>query len=86
MTIIKKYLAVFRKDFYMISEDLQDKTLNLNPIDKIHLVEILLESLDNPDPQIEKTWVKESEKRYNAYKAGKIEAIPLDEIRQRFTK
>lgn len=52
----------------MIAKGLQVKTLSLNPIDKIRLVEMLLESLDKPDPEIEAAWVAESERRCAAYK------------------
>ena len=50
---------------------------NLQAIDKIHLVELILNSLDSPDPEIERVWVEESEKRYEAYKQGKSKAISL---------
>lgn len=50
----------------MITKELQAQTLSLNPIDKIRLFEMLLESLDKPDPEIEAAWVAESERRYAA--------------------
>jgi len=59
----------------MIAKDLQQKALHLNTLDKVHLVEIILKSLNNPDLNIEKQWVSESEKRYLAYKNGCIERI-----------
>jgi hypothetical protein len=34
----------------MITSELQTQALNMNPSDKIRLVEMLLESLDKPDP------------------------------------
>ena len=36
-------------------------------MDKIHLIEKLLSSLDKPDPEAEKAWIKETEKRFSAY-------------------
>ncbi|MCD6093443.1 MAG: addiction module protein [Candidatus Omnitrophica bacterium] len=56
--------------------------MQLKPLDKAHLVEIILESLDKPDPEIEKAWVAESEARYGAYKAGKIKAVSFDSIQK----
>ncbi len=70
----------------MITEELREKTLGLKPIDKIHLIEIMLESLDKTDPEIEKEWVAESEARYDAYKKGDIEAIPLEKITEKYRK
>lgn len=70
----------------MITKELQKKTLQLKPLDKVHLVEIILKSLDRPDPEIEKAWVAESEARYGAYKAGKIKAVSLDSVQKRLKK
>ncbi len=70
----------------MIQKELQSKALELNAIDKIHLVEILLESLDKPDPEIMNKWIKESEERYEALKKGKIKSRPYDEVINRIKK
>ena len=67
----------------MIAKELQAQTLSLNPIDKIRLVEILLESLDKSDSEIEAAWVAESERRYAAYKRGEIQGSTLDEVKKR---
>jgi len=70
----------------MITKELQKKALHLNPLDKIHLVEMILESLDKPDPEIEKAWVAESEARYTMYKAGKIKAVTFDSVQKKLKK
>lgn len=67
----------------MIAKELQKKALNLNPTDKIHLVEMILESLDKPDPVLEKKWVKEAEARYNAYKKGEIKGVSYETVKKR---
>lgn len=64
----------------MITEQIQSEALKLKPIDKIHLAELLLISLDKPDEAVEQKWVEESEKRYKAYKEGRIQGIPLDQF------
>ena len=38
----------------------------------------LINSLDNPDPAIEKTWAIEAEKRLKAYKAGKLKTVSFE--------
>lgn len=55
------------KGCIMIAKELEIQALSLGPIDKIRLVELLLESLDKPDLEIEVAWVAESERRYAAY-------------------
>jgi hypothetical protein len=40
----------------------------------------LIKSLDVPDPEIEKSWAVEAEKRLKAYKAGKLETISFDDL------
>ncbi|MEW5767989.1 MAG: addiction module protein [bacterium] len=70
----------------MLTEKIKTNVLELNVIDRIHLAEVLLDSLDKTDKQIEKIWVKESENRYQAYKEGRVKGIPLEHIRSRIEK
>ncbi len=70
----------------MITKNLQKQAINLNPVDKIHLVEMILESLNRSDPEIEKAWVAESEARYGAYQKGQVKAIDYKIIRKKFKK
>jgi len=46
------------------------------------LVEAILYSLDKSDPDIEKSWVAESEARYEAYRRGELESYDWDEIKR----
>ena len=70
----------------MIVEEIKRNALKLNAVDRVHLAETLLDSLDKTDAQIEKIWVLESEKRYKAYKEGRIKGIPLEQLRSNFEK
>ncbi|MBI5048996.1 MAG: addiction module protein [Deltaproteobacteria bacterium] len=70
----------------MLTKEIKTSALELNVIDRIHLAEIILDSLDKTDEQIEKIWVKESENRYQAYKEGRVKGIPLEQIRARIKK
>lgn len=65
----------------MIVEEIKKNALKLNVLDRAHLAETLLDSLDKTDQEIEKLWVLESEKRYKAYKKGRIKGISLEQIR-----
>ena len=70
----------------MLTHDIQEKVRNLRDLEKIHLIEMLMDDLDVPDPDVEKLWIEESESRYKAYKEGKVKGIPLDAIKERYSK
>jgi putative addiction module component (TIGR02574 family) len=65
-------------------DQLAKKALGLRPIERIRLVEAILYSLDKPDADIEKSWVAESEARYEAYKKGELKAYDWNEIKMRY--
>lgn len=52
----------------------------LTVIEKIYLVELIIESLDNRDIAVQEKGIEESEKRYDFYKAGKIKALSYQEV------
>ena len=54
----------------------------LNPASgtTIELVDSILASLDEPDPNIDRLWAKEAEDRLAAYRRGEIKAVPLQEV------
>ncbi len=70
----------------MTTKELEQKALNLKPIDKLHLVEQILESLDHPDSQIEKAWVAESESRYTDYKNNTIAPVDFNSLKKNLKK
>jgi len=67
-------------------DQLAKKATGLQPIERIRLVEAILYSLDKPDPDIEQSWIAESETRYEAYKRGELEAIDWEEIKKRYER
>ncbi len=44
------------------------------------LVEGIIKSLDEPDKKIDDIWAEEAENRLRAYREGKLESIPMEEI------
>ncbi len=64
----------------MINKNIQNQILELKASEKIHLVELILASLDKPDLEIQNKWNAESEKRYDAYKAGKLKSLSYEEV------
>jgi len=67
-------------------EELVKKAVVLNPKERIRLVEAILYSLDKTDPEIEKSWIAESEARYEAYRRGELQAVDWDEIKKRYER
>jgi putative addiction module component (TIGR02574 family) len=65
-------------------EQLAKKAIGLQPVERIRLVEAILYSLDKPDPEIEKSWIAESEARYQAYKRGELEVKDWKEIKKKY--
>jgi putative addiction module component (TIGR02574 family) len=63
-------------------DQLAKKAIGLRPIERVRLVEAVLYSLDKPDPDIEKSWVAESEARYEAYKRGELKAYDWHQIKK----
>jgi putative addiction module component (TIGR02574 family) len=55
----------------MLAEDIEKNALKLDRDERIHLIESLFDSLDQPDPEIEQAWVAESEKRYKSYRGDR---------------
>ena len=61
-------------------EQLAKKAIGLRSIERIRPIEAILYSLDQPDPDFEKSWITASEARYDAHTRGEIEVYDLDEI------
>ncbi|MDI6792508.1 MAG: addiction module protein [bacterium] len=61
-----------------------EKALYLKAQERLHLVELLLYSLDKPDPEIDKVWATEAERRIDALQAGNLKTTPYSEVLKRF--
>lgn len=70
----------------MLTHAIKSEVTSLKPVDRVRLAEFIFDSLDKPDPALERKWVEESEKRYKAYKTGKVKGIRLAEIRKKYGK
>ena len=61
----------------MTMKDLESAALKLSVGRRAKLAATLLSSLDSDEPaEIENAWIRESDRRYQAYKGGKVQAIP----------
>lgn len=64
----------------MGKQEIVAQALKLDPAERFELVDRILHSLDKPDPEIDRVWLEEAEKRLTAYRAGKVKGIPAEEI------
>jgi putative addiction module component (TIGR02574 family) len=64
----------------MESKEILKQALQLKPEEKFTVVEGLLKSLDEPDKRLDDIWAEEAEKRLKAYREGKLEGIPMEDI------
>ncbi len=59
---------------------LGEQARELNPQERIALVENVLDSLDRVDPKIDRLWAAEAKERLAAYRRGEIVATDLSNI------
>ncbi len=64
----------------MSSKEILEKAMALKPDERFMIVEGLLKSLDEPDRKIDEIWAEEAEKRLKAYRDGRLEGIPMEEV------
>ncbi len=60
------------------------ETLTLSPSEKAQLIDKLLSTLDKSDKEIDELWAKEAEDRIDAYEQGKLKALSLEKILQKY--
>ena len=56
----------------MGTNEIIQEAINLKPQEKYLIIESLILSLNEPDKDIEKIWIEESQKRLDEYKNGNI--------------
>jgi len=63
-----------------VNEQFYSEIQELPSQEKLKIVEFLLTDLDKPDPEIDRIWAEEAEKRLSAYEAGKVKSFSLEEV------
>ncbi len=56
----------------------------LRPFEKAQLIDQLISTLDEPDKKMDELWAKEAENRIEAYDCGKLKAVSLEEVLQKY--
>lgn len=63
---------------------LEKQARALSPRQKAALARVLIEDLDPiVHPDAERLWIEEAQRRYDAYLAGKLTAVPGEEVMRR---
>ena len=65
-------------------DEIQKQAQLLTPQEKAALAHLLIEELvSTSDADVEKVWIAESERRYEAYVRGEVKSLPGDEVMAR---
>ena len=64
----------------MGTNEIIKEAINLKPQEKYLIIESLILSLNEPNKEIEKLWIEESEKRLEEYKNGNLETVYFEEV------
>jgi putative addiction module component (TIGR02574 family) len=56
----------------------------LSPSEKARLIDRLISTLDKSDKELDELWAREAEDRIDAYDKGKIKAISLEKVLQKY--
>jgi hypothetical protein len=64
----------------MRTNEIIQEVINLKPQEKYLIIESLILSLNEPDKDIEKIWIEESQKRLDEYKNGNLKTLSFEEV------
>ena len=62
------------------TESLLKKALLLKPQDRFLLIDGLIQSLDEPNKEIDAIWAEEASKRLKAHREGKTQGVQFREV------
>lgn len=68
------------------TQEILDRALALPAVEKARIVDQLLSSLDEPDEAIDALWRKEVEDRIQAFRAGTLKSVSLEEVLAKYRK
>jgi len=62
-------------------EEIEREIRSLSDGDRMRLLRDLVADLDgNPDPEVEKAWLEEAQRRLQELQQGVVEAVPAEEV------
>jgi putative addiction module component (TIGR02574 family) len=63
----------------MSTADIIQQVLHLKASERYALLELLHQSLDKPDPEIDQVWQEEALRRLKAYDEGRLPCVSMEE-------
>jgi Putative addiction module component len=69
-----------------LKKEMKQKVAEMPDNEKLVLLNYILELLDRPDPEVDKAWVKEVQRREKEMKTGKVKALTMDEVFGKYKK
>lgn len=67
-----------------VTERILKEAAALSPSEKARLIDQLISSLDRPDAEIDRLWAEEAESRLEAYEQGRLKAVPLEKVLEKY--
>lgn len=64
----------------MKTKQLIDEISDLPVDQRAEIADKILQTLNAPDPNVEKAWIQEVEVRMEEYRQGKVKLIPAEEV------
>ncbi|RLA84483.1 MAG: addiction module protein [Epsilonproteobacteria bacterium] len=64
----------------MSANEIIQQAIDLKPQERYLIIESLVQSLNEPDKNIEKLWIEESQKRLNSYSDGTLQTVSFEEV------
>jgi hypothetical protein len=62
------------------TQELVSQALKLDPAERFDVVDQILRGLNRPDPEVDRIWLEEAERRLRAYREGRVKGISAEEI------
>jgi putative addiction module component (TIGR02574 family) len=54
--------------------------------EKLRVLDAILTDLDKPDQEIDQIWAEEARKRWNSYKAGRLQTVSYEELMRKYNR
>ena len=64
----------------MKTQDLKGEISDLPVDQRVELADYILKTLNQPDPEVEKAWAKEAQRRLKELENGEVEPIPGEQV------
>lgn len=61
-------------------QNIINEALHLKPQERYLLIENLIQSLNEPNMEVDKIWIEESQKRLKAYQQGKLKSVSYEQV------